>query len=58
MMQKFQENQKLYYMTYYKNDTIISKTNNDIGQADLIEIHIAIRQDAAPTASQPYSLGS
>ena len=37
-----------------KFDSIISKSDNDIGQMDLIEIHIATRPDSAPAAAQPY----
>ena len=43
-------------MIYLKNYSIISKSDNDIGQMDLIEMHIATRPDASPIASQPYPL--
>ena len=33
-----------------KYGTIISKSDNDIDQTDLIEIHIATRLDAVPAA--------
>ena len=39
-----------------KYDTIISKSDNDIGQTDLIKMHIATRSDAAPVAARPYPL--
>ena len=35
------------YKLLQKYYTIISKSNNDIGQTDLIEIHIATRPDSA-----------
>ena len=34
-----------------KFDSIISKNDNDIGQLDLIEMHIAARPDTAPVAA-------
>ena len=37
-------------------DSIISKSNKDIGQIDLIEMYIATRLDSAPVAAQPYPL--
>ena len=37
-------------------DQIISKSNNNIGQMDLIEIHMATRLDATPIAACPYPL--
>ena len=40
------------YKLLPKYDTIIWKNDNDIGQTDLIEMHIATRPDAA----QPYPL--
>ena len=39
-----------------KHDAIISRNNNDIGQTDLIEMHIATRLDAAPVAAWSYPL--
>ena len=36
--------------------SVISKTSNDIGQIDLIEMHIATRPDATPIAACPSSL--
>ena len=39
-----------------KYDTIISKSDNDTGHTDLIELNIATRPDAAPIAAQPYPL--
>ena len=44
------------YKLLQKYDTIILKSDNDIGQTDLIEMHIATRPDAAPVAAQPYPL--
>ena len=35
---------------------IISKSSNDIGQTDLIEMYMAARLDAVPVAAQPYHL--
>ena len=35
---------------------IISKSDNDIGQTYLIQMHIAIKLDTAPIATQPYPL--
>ena len=37
-----------------KFDTIISKRDSDIGQMDLIEMHIATRLDTASVAAHPY----
>ena len=39
-----------------KFDFIVLKSNNDIGQMDLIEMHIATRLDATPVAAHPYPL--
>ena len=39
------------YKLLQKYDAIILKHSNDIGQTDLIEVHIATRQDAAPVAA-------
>ena len=39
-----------------KFDTIIKKSNNDIGQMDLIEMYIATRLDSAPVTAQPYPM--
>ena len=39
-----------------KYDTIMSKSDNDIGHIDHIEMHIGTRPDAAPVAAQPYTL--
>ena len=39
------------YNLLQKYDTIISKSDNDIGQTDIIEMHIATRPDAAPIAA-------
>ena len=39
-----------------KFNPIIPKSNNDIGQTDLIEMHIAAMPDASPVAAHPYSL--
>ena len=44
------------YKLLQKYDTIISKSDNDIGQTDLIKMHIATRPDAAPVAAQQYPL--
>ena len=44
------------YKLLQKYDSIMSKSDNDIGQTDLIKVHIATRSDAAPVAAQPYLL--
>ena len=44
------------YKLLQKYDAILSKSNNDIGQTDLIEMYIATRQDAAPVAAWSNSL--
>ena len=33
--------------------SIVSKSDNDIGQMDLIEMHIASRPESTPAAAQP-----
>ena len=43
-------------MTCLKIDSITSKSDNDIGQMDLIEMYIATRPDATPVAAWPYPL--
>ena len=35
---------------------IFSKSHNNIGQTDLIEMHISMRLDSTPVASRPYPL--
>ena len=37
-------------------DVIISRSDNDIGQTDPIQIHIAMKPDAAPNVAWPYPL--
>ena len=44
------------YNLLQKYDTIISKSNNDIGQTDLIKMNIGTRPNAAPIAVWPYTL--
>ena len=39
------------YKLLQKYDAIILKSDNDIGQIDLIKMHIATRSDAAPVAA-------
>ena len=39
-----------------KLNSIISKSDNDIGQMDLIEMHIAKRPHSSPVAARPYPL--
>ena len=46
----------MFYKLLQKYDAIISKSSNDIGQTDLIEMHIATKPDSAPIAALPYSL--
>ena len=49
---KFSKETKIaLYKLLQKYDAIILKSNNDIGQTDLIEIHIATRPDAALVAA-------
>ena len=36
--------------------TIISKSNNNIGQTDLTQMYIAMRPNVAPIAAWPYPL--
>ena len=43
-------------MLLNKLDSKVSKRNNGIGQADLIEMHIATRPDVIPVAAKPYPL--
>ena len=44
-MQKFsKETKTTVYKLLQKYDTIVSKSDNDIGQTDLIKMHIAINQ--------------
>ena len=50
------ETKTALYKLLQKYDTIILKCHIDIGQNDLIEIHIATRPDVAPGAAQPYPL--
>ena len=37
-------------------DAIISKSDNDIGPTDLIQMHMAMKPDIAPIAVQPYPI--
>ena len=39
------------YKMLKKYDAIISKSDNDIGQTDLIKMHIATKPNAAPIAA-------
>ena len=39
-----------------KCDSIVLKSNNDIGKLDLTDMHIATRPDSAPVATQTYPL--
>ena len=50
------ETKNIFYKLLQKYDAIISKIDNNIGQTDLIEMHIATRLDAAPFAVWPYPL--
>ena len=45
------ETQTALYKLLQKYDIIISKSDDDIGQTDLIEMHIATRPDVAPVAA-------
>ena len=53
-MQKFQKT--TLYKLLQKYDTIISKSDNDIGQTDLIKMYIATKVDADPIVAWPYPL--
>ena len=46
---------KLYEM-FQRYDAIISKSDNDTSQTDLIHMYIATKPDAAPIAADPYPL--
>ena len=51
------EETKLALHKLLKNfNSIISKSDNDKGQIDLIEMHITTRLKSAPVAAQPYPL--
>ena len=57
MTQKFtKETKTVLYTLLWKYDTIISKSDNDIGHTDLIKMHIATRLDSTPIVAQPYPL--
>ena len=45
------ETKTALYKLLQKYDTTISKSDNDIGQTDLIEMHIATRLNAALVAA-------
>ena len=51
-----EETKNALHKLLQKFDTIISKSDSDIGQMGLIEMHIATRLDIAPVAAQPYLL--
>ena len=51
MLKSQKETKTTLYKLLQKYDTIISKSSSDIGQTDLIEMHIAARPDAAPIAA-------
>ena len=51
-----QETKTTLYNLLQKYHTIILKSDNDIGQTDLIKMHIVTRPDAAPVAAPPYPL--
>ena len=54
---KISETAKLALNDLLQNfDPIISKSDNDIGQTDLIVMHIATRLVATPVAGHPYCL--
>ena len=49
--------QNLYQKPHIQRyDIVISKSNNDIGQTNLIQMHIAMKPDAAPIVACPYPL--
>ena len=50
------ETKSVLYKLLQKYDTIASKSDNDIGQTDLIEMQIATRPDAAAVTAWPYPL--
>ena len=45
------ETKTTLYKLLQKYNTIISKSDNDIGKTDLIKMHIATASDAAPVAA-------
>ena len=56
-MPRSQKRQKTNCMKCSKKyKAIISKGDNDIGQADLIQMHIATKLNAAAIVAQPYPL--
>ena len=50
------EKKTALYNLLKKNDTIILKNDNDIGQIDLIEMHITTSLYIVPVAAQPYPM--
>ena len=52
----WKENKTELYKMLEKYDAIISKSNNDIGQTDLIKMHIATKPNPAPIAAPLYPL--
>ena len=55
-MQNFLKKNIALYNLLQKYGTIVSKSNNDIGQTDHIKMHIATRPHAAQIAAQLYPL--
>ena len=49
------ETKAALYRSLQKYNTIILKCDNDIGQTDLIKMHISTRPYAAPVAAWPYT---
>ena len=48
------ETKNSFYRLFQRYGAIISESSSDIGQTDLIKIHIATWPDTAPVAAQPY----
>ena len=56
-MQKILKQTKIELYKMLQNyDAIISESDNDIGQTDLIIMHIARKTNAVPIAAQQYPL--
>ena len=51
MLKSQKKHKSPLYNLLQKYDAIILKSGNDIGQTDLIEMHIGTRLDAAPVTA-------
>ena len=52
----FKETKIKLFEVQQRYDAIISKSDSDIDQTDLIWMHIAMKPDAAPIVAWPYPL--